>query len=102
MSTAKANNAAAAKPRLSWRKQPNETGLAAVGQGPRGAILKVNGDDVANVYAHGRSGGWYYVARNNSGTIPLRNTCDKVVKDLEAAKAACEAYVRECLAKGSA
>lgn len=86
------------KTRLSWRKEPNETGLRGVCQAPRGAILKVNGEDVAHVYAASRNGGFYYVARNNDGTIPLRNTCDRTSRDLDSAKAACEAYVLACLA----
>ena len=97
--------AKSSKPRLTWRKQPNETGLRSIGQGPRGAILKVDGEDVGRVYAYGRGitgdphRGWYWTARDNAGHIPLRNTAGKPVKDLEEAKAACKAYVLECLAK---
>jgi hypothetical protein len=97
------------KPRITWRKQPNEGGLRSIGQGPRGAILRVDGEDVGRVQADGRNitcdpfRGWFWYARSDDGRVPLKNTAgEKPVKDLEVAKAACEAYVRECLVKGPA
>ena len=95
------------KPRLTWSKQPNEQGLAQVGQGPCGAILKVNGVIVGRVYAH-TSGfhqynGWYWTARHSQSDSPkcpeiqLKNTCETPLKELNDAKLACEAYVREQL-----
>lgn len=89
--------------RMSWRKQPNETGLRAVGQGPRGAILKVDGEDVGRVYPRRRAGaweyrGWYWTARSDRLGIALRNTAGDEVETIEEAKAQCAAYVREALA----
>lgn len=97
-----------ARYRITWSKEPNEQGLSRVNQGPRGAILKVNGFLVARVQAHcvgyHNYNGWYWVARYDKGEnnqtfeVPLKNTCAKPAKDLEVAKAECEAYVRGVLA----
>lgn len=50
--------------RLTWRKQPSEKGLAAVGQGPRGVDLRQNGERVMCVrpYTQGKYTihGWYF------------------------------------------
>jgi hypothetical protein len=86
--------------RLTWRREPSMQGLARVTQGPRGAILKVNGEDVGRVYANRdyrthRHNGWYWTARGNG--VALKNTCGTPVASIEEAKAACAAYVRECL-----
>ena len=48
-----------------WRKQPNETGLRAVGQGPRGYELRENGEVLIHVSADGgnwarKLNGWYW------------------------------------------
>jgi hypothetical protein len=95
------------KPRLSWSKQPNEQGMAQVGQGPRGAILKVNGVIVGRVYANGvgfhNYKGWYWTAYHTQKEDPkcppivLKNTWETPIADLNDAKLACEAYVREQL-----
>src|SRR5262249_46784393 len=90
------------KIRLFWNKEPNEQGLASIGQAPRGAFLKVNGVIVGRVYAYTVSlnvydGGWW-IARDNTLGIPLRNTCnDNRIPTLDEAKTACEAYVRQHL-----
>lgn len=94
-------------PRMTWRKEPNETGLAAIGQAPRGAILKVDGTDVARVYpkpigGYGRREyrGWYWTAASSTLPIPWQNTSDRPVATIEAAKEAAAAYARSCLATG--
>lgn len=89
--------------RMTWRKQPSETGLARVCQGPRGAVLKVDGEDVGRVYARrvggpGQYSGWYWVARSDRLAVPLMNTSDSLVASLDEAKAACADYVRKALA----
>jgi hypothetical protein len=43
--------------------------------------------------------GWYWVASEASIGIPYRNTCYTPSTTPEEAKAACMAYVRECLSK---
>lgn len=89
--------------RLTWRKEPHETGLARVCQGPRGAELRIDGTLVAHVSAL-RVGfsrdydGWYWYC----GTEPAlgilhRNTCRAPVSTIDEAKAACRAYVAGCL-----
>ena len=97
--------------RLTWSRQPSSGGLASIGEGPRGAILKVNGVKVGSVYANGLGShyykGWYWVANygnlasDDKGipVIPLRNTCDTTINEIEDAKSACEAYVRGVLDK---
>jgi hypothetical protein len=87
--------------RLTWRKEPSETGLARVTQSPRGAILKVEGVDVGHVYANRvawqQFRGWYWVASGPG--IPLKNTCGSPVETIAIAKVQCTSYVRECLEK---
>lgn len=94
--------------RLTWSKQPHETGLRAVGQSPRGLLLKVDGEIVGRVCANCvgwmKWAGWYWCARSDEKGVPLYNTAalppgndEAVFKDIEGAKSACEAYVRECL-----
>lgn len=88
--------------RVTWRKQPYSSGLASMGEGPRGAILKVDGRDVGHVCAN-RLGmkyewrGWYWCAWGEG--IPIKNTAADHVfyDDLEVAKSACKAYVVKCL-----
>lgn len=98
------------KYRLTWSRQPNEQGLASVCQGPRGAVLKVSGVRVGRVYANSVGfhdyNGWYWVARHGGAgddptipEIPIKNTCETPTKELEVAKAECEAYVRGTLDK---
>lgn len=89
--------------RITWRKQPNEKGLASVGQGPRGAILRVDGEDIGHVSASCKGlafrwDGWYWVARSD-GKVPLKNTASesKYYKDIEDAKRDCKAYVMAML-----
>jgi hypothetical protein len=88
--------------RLTWRRQPNETGLARVCQHERGAELRLNGDivgHVAPVIGNFRTTvGWYWYARaDGPKLIPLCNTHAQPVSTMDAAKADCEAYVRERL-----
>ena len=88
--------------RLTWSRQPNETGLARVCQSKRGKDLKLLGCRIAYVRTFGRyhplyeRGLWYWVA-SSKDDIPLRNTCGEPSATLEDAQRACEAYVRECL-----
>jgi hypothetical protein len=87
--------------KLTWSKQPNERGLARVVQGPRGAILKADGERVASVspkpIGFHKYRGWYWVARDDASRIPLRNSCGEPAATLDEAKVQAESYVRECL-----
>ena len=88
--------------RVTWRKQPHEPGLASIGEGPRGAILRVDGEDVGHVYAR-RLGmafewkDWYWTARGE-GVDPRNSSAEgRYYDDIEAAKADCRAYIMERL-----
>lgn len=87
--------------RVTWKKEPDETGLARVVQGPRGVDLRVNGKRVAYVRPHLVASreykGWWWCARSDEHGIPLRNTATTPVATMEEAKAACEQYVRSVL-----
>jgi hypothetical protein len=96
------------KPRLTWCKQPNESGLARVAQSPRGAILKVDGKVAARVDAVGggpnQFRGWSWAAGwDMAPTVPHHNAFPGYGKplpqDIEVAKAAARAYVEAALAK---
>ena len=89
--------------RLTWSKEERSYRM---GDGPRGLCLKAGGAEVGSVYSlhvggldplH-KHGGWYWVCGSNAALgIAYRNTCKEPIADIDAAKAACEAYVRECL-----
>lgn len=85
---------------LRWRKDPRETGLAAVCAGPRGSGLYDGNKKYAHVAAFSRwneKKGWYYVCGWDSG-VPHFNSCNKPITDEAAAKAEAMAYVRKHLA----
>ena len=96
------------KSRLTWRKEPSEKGLARIGQGPRGADLRVGTSAVAHVRAARRDLGgsyyWYWYGSATELGIPHRNTASErrdwpnTDEGFEAAKADCQAYVERCLA----
>lgn len=89
--------------RLTWSRQPNETGLARVCQGQRGKDLKLLGCRIAYVRPFGRlralesEAQWYWVAFDTAKGIPLRNTANEPCATMEEAQERCESYVRECL-----
>jgi hypothetical protein len=91
--------------RLTWRKQPSESGLASTCQSPRGLVCKVDGEDVARVYAHPvgyhKYNGWFWVAVGDTHKIPLHNSCKTPVQDMLEAKRQATEYVRRYL-KGQA
>ena len=96
--------------RLTWKKEPSLSGLASVGQGPRGKILSLDGAPIGWVYA-ARKGlcfewdGWVWRAGNdigmasvNTGTMRARlRGYPPRYSALESAQEACEKYVREQL-----
>lgn len=91
--------------RMTWRKQPNERGLASVGQVPRGKILKRDGEDIAHVYpsmegwSRHTVKGWYFVARSDRQGIPLMNSSTEPAESMGMAMEQCRAYVDKCLAE---
>lgn len=81
------------KRRASWRKQPSETGLRSIGQGPRGYELRIAGDDVIiRVQAAGGSAtggplrGWYWYGMdvNTYNTKTLFKTAEEAKADADA------------------
>lgn len=81
--------------RLRWKKEPRETGLRAIGAGPRSSWLHDGQKRYACVSALRRYGQspWYWVAGWDSD-VPHKNTCGEPVLTEAEAKAAAMAYVR--------
>jgi hypothetical protein len=86
--------------RLTWKRQASETGLRCVAQGPRGAILSIDGTHAGTVSPRSTGfhewSGWYWVAGWKS-EVPHKNTSGRPVATLDEAKRDCEAYVRASL-----
>lgn len=95
------------KHRITWSKEPNETGLARVCQDPRGRNLKVDRRIVGRVCPPGRfrtlTNGCEWYAVDDELSIPLVNSCcganPVFYPTMDEAAAACEAYVRACIEK---
>ena len=98
----------AKKPRLRFRREPNEKGLASIGQGPRGYELWYGDERLGS--AHEITEG---VARLGTGLfywsvgtfeqlgITYRNTAGTPVATMEAAKTELRDYIEKCFkAKG--
>ena len=92
-----------AKPRLRWRKQPNERGLARVVQLPRGHDYTDGEKTIAYVrpsidgYGGSRAlKGWYWWASGDAG-LPYVNTCNDLCATAEEAKKKAQSYVKEHL-----
>lgn len=81
--------------KMTWRRQPNETGLRRVGQTERGWELRMGTVDVASTHPKYRGWsrekeGYYWVARLDIPEIPLMNTAGdpvsapgRAIKDVE-------------------
>ena len=85
--------------RLTWRRQPSETGLRRIAQSPRGYDLWLEGRRVASVRLS--AGGYYWSAPTDEPLgIVLRNTAsEEKYATIDDAKAACRAYIVACLKK---
>lgn len=89
--------------RLRWRKNPAETGLRAVGAGPRGSKLHDGTKEYASVSPRRsrldlRVNGWYWVCAADVGGEYV-NTYNNPAPDEDTAKAQAMAYVKAALAK---
>ncbi len=84
--------------RLRWKKRPRETGLRAVGAGPRGSVLHDGEREYGWVSAlggdwRGPVRGWYFVCPHDS-VGEYANTCNDPAPDEETAKAQAMAFVK--------
>src|SRR5687767_1255595 len=87
---------------LRWKRQPRETGLRGVGQGPLGWDLYWGPNRLASVRVLWKgfsreTDGWYYVAREDSLSVPHRNTCGERGVPPHTVRNACVSYVVEAL-----
>ena len=91
------------KPRLRWKREQPEHGLARVCQSPRGYDLRLGGVKVGSVrplrVGFADYDGWFWVACHAVLGIPWRNSAaaGHPRMTMVEAKAACESYVRQCL-----
>ena len=90
--------------RLRWKKNPRETGLRAIGAGPRGSKLHDGQKQYASVYPlrngfSAQSCGWYWVVRGQDFGGEYMNTCGSPVEDESTAKAQAMAYVKALLSR---
>lgn len=94
--------------RLTWKHEPNEKGLARVGQGPRGYDLnfgehkRIASVDMVRQGSKFVYKGWYWsCASDDALGITHHNTASNPVETMDEAKEQAEAYIRSCLeAKG--
>lgn len=98
----------AAKPKLTFKKQPSETGLARVCQGPRGAKLFLHEGgkriELASVNYSRDPVAWFWSAPASEWTGEWHNTAASGIyyRTIELAKAGCLAWVRAALAATAA
>jgi hypothetical protein len=94
--------------RLTWKREPNETGLRSVDQGERSHKLRLNGQgDVLasvchsspNAFFPDRPTGWYWTCgKNKELGIEWKNTCNEPLFETpEEAKKECKAYILKAL-----
>lgn len=74
--------------RLSWRRQPNETGLRAVCQSARDYELRFNGETLGHVSLSHRGSYYFYGCGKNS----LHK--NETFNDVASAKKACKDWVK--------
>lgn len=86
--------------RLRWKLDEKQTGLSAIGAGPRGSWLHDGTTRYAHVAALGGGWrpmlGWYWVAGWES-SVPHINTCGTPCATVEQAKKQAMAYVKKHL-----
>lgn len=84
---------------ITFKKQPKETGLRAVGQGPQAYDIRVNGKAVGTVYPVGGGwraplSGWYFVVPEDiARNLPFANTCQTPCDTEAEAKAQAKAFI---------
>lgn len=80
------------RPRLAWRRQPRELGLAGIVQGERGYQLRHQGKCLGGVYPiylgfSRKRIGYHAYGRWEEYGVPYLNTCEEPVATVEEAKA---------------
>ena len=86
---------------LRWKKNEPERGLARVGAGPRGSVLRDGEKEYATVSASG--GGWrgpikgWYWTCSTDAVGQYMNTCNDLAPDEKTAKAQAMAFVKSRL-----
>lgn len=87
-----------------WKKEKAETGLSAIGAGPRGYDLHDGELIYARVYPSGggwrKLDGWYFVVGWDSN-LPRFNSSKNLVETSEEAKKQAEEYIQKCLKDGN-
>ena len=73
--------------RLSWRRQPNETGLSRVNQSERDHELRFNGETIGHVSLYCDGNYYFYGCGKNSLST------NDIYFDVESAKVACKEWV---------
>lgn len=92
--------------RLTWKREPRETGLRSVGAAPRGSKLHDGENTYAVTYPNvggwaRPQKGWYWVAGWDS-CVPTVNTYRSPVETEDEAKKAAREYVSKWISKGGA
>lgn len=91
--------------RLTWKREPRETGLASITQGERGYDLNLGGERIGGAYPSYNGWnrhdvvGWMWVAGDEKHGIEHRSSHLTPVATMEEAKERCIAYVRAQLAQ---
>jgi hypothetical protein len=87
---------------LRWKREPRESGLRGVAQGPRGWHLYWGPNRIASVavlfkgFSRERDG-WYFYASDDNLKVPYRNTCGERGIPAAQVRDSCVAYVLEHL-----
>lgn len=89
--------------RITWSKEPHSTGLARIGEGPRGYYIKIDGENVGSVNPVCKDYvviKWYWaVGSYEQFNMKHRNgVAEKIYfQTADEAKKACRAYIDQCL-----
>lgn len=93
--------------RMRWKRDPRETGLAAVGASPRGWTYHDGVEEYAYVSPigggwRGPVSGWYWAAASYDERVAYKNTYNSPVATPDKAKRDAQEYVKKCLLEGGA
>jgi hypothetical protein len=85
---------------ITFKKFPKETGLRAVGSGPRHSHIKLNGEEIGSICPLGGGwraplAGWYFVL--HGAGFEYTNTCGSPRETEDQAKADAKTLIRSLL-----